>query len=270
VLPFRPLHYALLIAFAALPSVTRAQEQSVYDVSIRALANRRELMALVDSIQREISRPGTSARKRRLLQTDLEVQRQRLSTGDVAPGDRILLRVLSEALRQDSVTSRPDTVIVSAESTVQVRGLEPISMRGVLRSDVEQYLRDQITAVIRNARVTAVPLVSIGVLGSVTRPGYFFVPITSSVTEAIMASGGPLVDADPNGIVFQRGGRNRWNRATMAAAQQQQVSLAALGTANGDVLLITKAPSPLDRTTALGIVGAIMQGVLIVTQLGRN
>ena len=247
-----------------------AQAQSVYDVSVRAMADRRELTSIADSLEREIARSGVSSRRRRELQADLELQRQRLAVGDLAPNDRILLRVSSDTPRQDALVPQQDTIVVTPESTVQVPGMPPISMRGVLRSEVEVYLRNQIQAVIRNARVSAVPLVSIGVLGSVTRPGYFSVPITASVTEAIMAAGGPTADADPNGLELQRGGRARWNRATMTAASQRQVSLASLGADDGDALVVGKASAPLDRTTAFSIVAFLLQGVVIVTQLGTT
>lgn len=264
-LPFRLLRFALLFLAAAVSSEARAQTQSVYDVSLRALATRGELTGIADSLDREIAR--ASGGRRRTLQADLETQRQRLIVGDVAPGDRILLTVRSELQRQDSLTPRHDTIIVTTESTVQVPGLPPISMRGVLRSEVETHLRDQIHAVIRNARVSAVQLVSVGILGSVTRPGYFFVPITASVTETIMAAGGPSADADPNGLVFQRGGRDIWNRATMTAAAQRQVSLASLGTDDGDVLLVNKNATQIDRTSAVTIISFVLQSFVIVTQL---
>ena len=264
------LRSAILIFTVALPSVVGAQEQSVYDVSVRALANRRELIALSDSLEKGIERPGLSDKRRRAMRTDLVDQRQRLATGDLSPGDRILLRVFFDTPGRDSSSQGQDTVVVSSESTIKVAGLPPISMRGVLRSEVESYLLSQVTAVIRNARVTAVPLVSIGVLGSVTRPGYFLLPITSSITEAIMASGGPSADADPNGLVFQRGGREHWNRATMSAAAQQQVSLAGLGADDGDVLVVKRISAPLDRNFLLGALGFLLQGVFIITQLGND
>ena len=266
----RLLRPALLLFAAAIPSIGAAQGQSVYDASIRALAGRRELTALADSLEKEIVRPGVSDRRRREIQMDLAAQRERLSVGDISPGDRILLRVFLDTPNQDSVSARRDTAIVSSESTIRVAGLPPISMRGVLRSEVERYLLGEISAVIRNARVFAVPLVSIGVLGAVARPGYFFVPVTSSVTEAIMAAGGPLGDADPNGLVFQRGGRVLWNRATMTAASQHQVSLGSLGADDGDVLLVKRSSAPLDRTFLLGAIGFVLQSLLIVTQLGSN
>lgn len=260
---------ALVILATALPHEAYAQGQSVYDVSIRALATRRELTGLADSLDRELARSGTSGRRRRSVQADLETQRQRLSIGDVAPGDRILLRVFNESSRPDSLTLRPDTVVVSPETTVHVPGLPAISMRGVLHSEVESHLRNQIQSVIRNARVSAVPLVSIGILGAVTRPGYFFVPITASVTEALMVAGGPMGDANPNSLVLQRGGRDRWNRATMTAAAQGQVSLASLGAEPGDVLIVAKSSVPLDRTSTISMLAFVLQSVLIVTQL-RN
>jgi protein involved in polysaccharide export with SLBB domain len=266
----RLLAALLIVAAAGLPDAARAQDQSVYDVSIRTLASRRELTGLVDSLDREIARGSTSGRRRKMLQADVDVQRQRLAIGDMVPGDRIYLHVTTDGARQDSVAAPRDTVVVSPELAVQLPGFPAISMRGVLVSEVETHLRTQITAVIRNARVTAVPLVSIGVLGAVARPGYYFVPITAPVTQVVMIAGGPLGEADPNGIVLQRGGKDRWNRATMTAAAQRQVSLASLGVDDGDVMFISRRSAPLDRTATLGLAGFVLQSVLIVSQLRGN
>lgn len=264
---FRILRTALLFCTIALPSVVAGQGRSVYDASVRALAGRRELTALADSLARAMTQPGVSDARRRAMQEDLDIQRQRLAIGDISPGDRILVRMALDGMRQDTSGTRQDTLVISSESTIDVAGVPPISLRGLLHSEVERHVQSQITAVIRNARVSAVPLMSIGVLGSVTRPGYFFVPVTASVTEAIMAAGGPSVEADPNGLVLQRGGRPQWDSATMTAAIQQRVSLAGLGADDGDVLLMKKAPGSLDRSFLLGALGFVLQGVFIVGSL---
>ncbi len=242
-----------------MPNVLAAQGQSVYDVAIRALASRRDLRAITDSLEKEIASRGVSDKRRRAMEMELEAHRQRLANGDMAPGDRILVRVFFDAPREDPPGARQDTVIVSPESTIRVAGLPPISMKGILRSEVESHLLAQVSAVIRNARVSAVPLVSIGILGAVTRPGYFYVPMTSSVTDAIMVAGGPTADADPNGLVYQRGGRQHWDRGTMAAVSQRQVTLASLGADDGDVLVINKNSPPLDRGFLFGSLGLVAQ-----------
>ena len=269
-MPFpRPLRTALLVLATAVASdVAAAQEATVYDVSVRANASRTELAALVDSLQRQIAASGSGSR-RRALEQDLDIQLRRLASGDLRPGDRILLRIRPELPTQEAATIKEDTTLVTPQLTVEIPGLPPISMRGVLFADVDAHLRREVRAVIRNVRVTAVPLVSIGVLGSVTRPGYFLVPVSASVTEALMVAGGPLADADPNGLVLQRGGQEHWNRAIMTAASQRQVSLISLGVHDGDVLVVKRVAAPIDRTSTLSILSFVLQGVLILTQL-RN
>lgn len=259
VLP-RLLRLAFLLTAVAVPSVSGAQELTLYDVSLRALASRQALTSLVDSLERKLAQPGVSMRTQRVLRADIETQRQRLSLGDFAPGDRILVRYATEQIRQD-------TVMVSPGSMVGLSGMPPISVRGVLWSEVENHLRDEIRPFLVNAQVSAVPLISIGVLGSVTRPGFFLVPITSPISEALMAAGGPTTESDPDGVFLKHSGRDRWDRATMLAATQNQLSLATLGARNGDVLVVNKSAPPFDRTFMLGVVGLVLQGVLIVTAL---
>jgi hypothetical protein len=263
----RLLRSAILLLAVMLPSVLPAQRESLYEVSTRGLAGRRELTGIVDSLERAIMQPGVSESRRRGMQKDLEDQRRRLALGDFVPGDRILLRVFTDAPQRDSAGTRPDTVLISPELTIRVAGLPPISLRGVLRSELESYLFSTVSAVIRNARVSAVALVSIGVLGAVTRPGYFYVPFTSSITDAIMTAGGPSPEADPKGLLYTRGGRELWNRATMAAAAQKQVTLASLGASDGDVLVIDKVSAPVDRSFVIGAIGFVLQSVFIIAQI---
>lgn len=263
----RLLRSAILLLAVMLPSVLPAQRESLYEVSTRGLAGRRELTGIVDSLERAITQPGVSQSRRRGMQKDLEDQRRRLAVGDFVPGDRILLRVFTDAPQRDSGSTQPDTVLISPELTVRVAGLPPISLRGVLRSELESHLFSSVSAVIRNARVSAVSLVSIGILGAVTRPGYFYVPVTSSVTDAIMTAGGPSPDADPKGLMYLRGGRELWNRSTMAAASQKQVTLASLGADHGDVLVIDKVSPPVDRNFVIGALGFVIQSVFFITQI---
>jgi hypothetical protein len=82
-----------------------------------------------------------------------------------------------------------------------------------------------------------------------------------------MAAGGPTTESDPDGVFLKHSGRDRWDRATMLAATQNQLSLATLGARNGDVLVVNKSAPPFDRTFMLGVVGLVLQGVLIVTAL---
>jgi protein involved in polysaccharide export with SLBB domain len=140
-------------------------------------------------------------------------------------------------------------------------------MQGVLRSEVEGHLRSQISAVIRSARVSAVPLLSIGVLGAVTRPGYFWVPVTASVSDAIMVAGGPATDADLKSLVMLRAGKEQWSRATMTAALQRRISLGSLGADDGDVLSLSKAAAPLDRNFLMGALGLALQSVFLFSTL---
>ena len=57
----------------------------------------------------------------------------------------------------------------------------------------------------KSATVRATPLIRFGVLGEVTRPGYYRLPVDMSVSDAIMSAGGPTQRADmPKTIVRRR------------------------------------------------------------------
>jgi protein involved in polysaccharide export with SLBB domain len=257
-LMFRTLLTPPLFLLAAISLDLHAQRPSFRDVARRALASRSELVGLVDSL--EATLPALDPKARSLAMAAIASERQRLAEGDFRPGDRILLRVASESVRTDTIT-------VSGATTLAVSGVPDLPLRGVLRSELSGHLQEQLDRFVRNARVTALPLVSVGVLGSVARPGYYLIPSSTPITEALMAAGGPTSEADPSGIMLRHGGRDAWSRTEMVAAAQGQLSLASLGTVSGDVILVNRLPPPVDRTFFLAVSAIVLQGIVTIAAL---
>lgn len=254
-----PRSLRLLLWLGALPLANAsAQYTDLRSVAGRALATRVELQAMVDSL--DVAAAKANPRQRGRLQAIVIDERRRLQDGDFQPGDRILVRVSTESVRADTIT-------VSSQYSAQIPGVPDIPLRGILRSELEQYMQDQLDRYVRNARVSATPLVSIGVLGSVMRPGFYWISATSSISEAVMVAGGPMTDADPQGMSVQHGGKDLWSRTEMVAAIQTQMSLGSLGVRAGDHLLVRKLAPPVDRNFVIGVVAILLQGVVTISAL---
>lgn len=240
---------------------TPARAQVMGDMvgnAARVWGTREEVRALADSIEQVLARTPARDARRAPLERDAKELRRRLNEGDLRIGDRVLVRVTTDTVRVDTTT-------VSATAGILVSGLPEIPVRGVLFSELDAAVQAQVDRYVRNARITITPLVSIGVLGSVSRPGYFLVPHTATVTDALMATGGPIAEADVGRVRLQRAGRDRWNTKQMSAAMAARVSLAALGAENGDVLLIGRQAAPYDRTFIFASIGLVLQVVLTLT-----
>jgi hypothetical protein len=240
----RPLLLAGLLLATASPLA--AQRPLLVESTVLANASRQEL----DSMVAIVSVAAESARGRR--KTELQSQaarlRARLQRGDFEPGSRIAIRVTGE---------RPgsDTLTVAGDYSVRLPGIPPISVRGVLRPEISAHLSKEFARYVRNVAVEAVPLVRVGVFGSVARPGFYLLPAEAPFSDALLGAGGAAGDADPGNIVVSRAGLVVHDRLVTTAAIRQSLSFAALDIAGGDVVTVGRAAPPTDRSFWLSLVG---------------
>lgn len=114
---------------------------------------------------------------------DLAGVHARLANGDFLVGDRISIQVQGE-------TALTNTFTVSGTRALLLPSLPPLPLAGVLRSESDSVIREFIGRYIRDLEVTVQPLIRIGVLGGVAKPGYYDVPAQSLLSEVVMGAGG--------------------------------------------------------------------------------
>jgi protein involved in polysaccharide export with SLBB domain len=184
--------------------------------------------------------------------------------GDVRVGDRIVLSV-----RGDSALT--DTFPVSSARTLKLPNLPELSLQGVPRAQLQEYVTKHIARFVRDPVVEVRPLIRIGLLGEVDRPGYYFVTTDGLVTDAIMMAGGPTRDADLTKATVRRGGAVLWERAQFRDALTEGRTLDQLGLRSGDEIIIgERARSRLDNFLRVaGFVSGIALGIYGATQIGR-
>src|SRR5688572_12189550 len=110
--------------------------------------------------------------------------RYRLDHGDFREGDRIVVTV-------PGTGGFSDTLVVRSGKRLQLPQMADLSLDGVLRSELTPQLSTYIAKYLRDPLVRANPLVRVGVLGSVTRPGYYYVAADSPLSDLLMSAGGP-------------------------------------------------------------------------------
>src|SRR5207247_4352325 len=118
-------------------------------------------------------------------------------------GDRILLHV-----EGDSALS--DTFTVVAGPALRLPEIGEISLAGVPRANLEAHLTRELGRFIKDPVVQARALIRVSVLGEVTRPGYYAVPVDLVLADALMVAGGATKDARVDQLRVLRGHSSLW------------------------------------------------------------
>ena len=172
------------IAAVLLVLVPAARAQAPDSAAERALATRAELQAL----------SGHSA-----------AARERLTRGDFRAGDRVVLAVEGEPALSDTFT-----VLASSEILLPPPVGNAVSLRGVLRSELDAHMRQELARYLQRAAVRAQPLIRLSVQGEVGRAGIYHVAPDGVVADAVMAAGGTTASADIRNVRVERAGESVW------------------------------------------------------------
>jgi protein involved in polysaccharide export with SLBB domain len=209
----------------AFPAVGTAQ-------SARQLyATRDALEARAADAERLVSAPSTSSATREQKRIEALELRTRLDKGDFHAGDQIVVSTTIERVRIDTLT-------VDADQSIDLGQFPKVSLRGVLRSELEDRLRSHLATYVREPRVSAQPLVRLSVTGQVGRPGFYNVPANALVTDVIMLAGGPTSAADISKSVVRRDNEKLWDRDEVRTAISDGYSIDTFDLRAGDELVV--------------------------------
>ncbi|MGH7701464.1 MAG: polysaccharide biosynthesis/export family protein [Gemmatimonadales bacterium] len=196
----------------------------------RAQATRAELEALLAQLRPEqLSYPEA-----------IQLQ-ERLREGDFRVGDRIVLSVQGEPTLTDSFT-------VTATRTIELPGVPEISVRGILRSELDDHLTQQLSRYLKAPDVKAVSLVRLAVLGTVGQPGFYALPAQTLLSDAIMSAGGPTSQTDLAKTSIRREGKEIWSKELLTKAIANGTTLDQLNLHGGDQILVGEKKQPTVNT----------------------
>ncbi|MGH7718245.1 MAG: polysaccharide biosynthesis/export family protein [Gemmatimonadaceae bacterium] len=218
----------------------------------RSYARRADLEAM--AAQAERSSDGAQ-------RMEAQALRERLRDGDFQTGDRIVLVVQGEPTLSDSFSVRAGRVLL-------LPNIPEISLAGVLRSELQEYLTQQIARYVRNPTVRAQPLVRVAIMGSVGRPGFYPIPADIPVSEAIMLAGGPSGSWDPKRSSIRRNGTKIIEGDRMAAAINSGRTLDQLNVRAGDEILVEQRKQ-FNWGTLLQGAGLVLGLVATIVALGQ-
>jgi protein involved in polysaccharide export with SLBB domain len=220
-------HLALLITAVAVGTSVAASQSAppLTRISYAPLSSRADLAARATVLEQSSASAKGTDRERTL--RELAVVRGRLTEGDFRVGDRLLV-----VLTRDSAVA--DTAAVRDSLMVTVSNLPELSVRGVLRSELNDRLRDHVGKYIRNPQVRASLLTRVSISGGVGRPGFFAVPPDRPLTELIMVAGGPAPGAKLDRIELIRGRTTYLRGRNAKRAVKEGRTLDELGVRSGD------------------------------------
>jgi protein involved in polysaccharide export with SLBB domain len=198
-------------------------------VAFAPLATRADLSARGAALEGQLSSSGKTDRERTM--RELALVKTRLSEGDFRVGDRLLV-----VLTRDSAVT--DTAAVRDSLLVTIANLPDVALRGVLRSELSDRLREHVGKYIRNPQVRASLLTRISIAGGVGRPGFFSVPPDRPLTELIMIAGGPMPGAKLDRIEISRGRTTYLRGRNAKRAVKEGRTLDELGVRSGDEVRI--------------------------------
>lgn len=194
---------------------------------------------------------------------EAEALRARLQNGDYSPGDRLVLE-----LRGDSALF--DTLTVRSGPSLRLPNIPDVPLRGVLRSEVQDYLTKYLARYIREPDVRAESLIRVSMLGQVGRPGFYDFNSDMLLTDAIMAAGGPTSTAAIDRSTITRGKTVVLAKERVSRAAQTGATLDRLGLRPGDEVTVGEKRKRWDAQTILGIAGAVASLGITILYFVRN
>lgn len=204
--------------------------------------NRSELQSLLEDLQQVAQSSAYSDRLRERARRDVDLIRERLNAGDLRVGDRVLLQVEGEP-------QLPDTLPVEPGPAVTLPVMGRIGLRGVLRSELEEHLTQELSRFIRDPVVRAQALMRVSIQGNVGTPGFYTVPANYLIGETLMRAGGPTPTSDLEDLEIQRGERVLWAGDELRTALVEGRTLDQLNLRAGDQIWVPeRAATPWWRT----------------------
>lgn len=177
--------WGLLAAlFLSAPTAGGAQVSDDYP-GRRPIATRAELEAALAEAERVANSDGFSSGYRESKRTEASLIRERLTEGDFQVGDQVNI-----TMQGGDTLSTGGQIAVGPGRVLTLPGLPDIPLRGVLRSEIQQYLEREVARYIRNPQIKARALIRLSVLGGVGRPGFYQLEAEMLLSDALTAAGG--------------------------------------------------------------------------------
>ena len=221
---------ALLLFAAAVARPAAAQSAADWDAG-RTQLSRAALEELLGRFDETSASTEHTAEFRARARYEAALVRARLRDGDFQVGDQITLYVEGEQ-------TLSDTFVVSPQRALELPAIGAIPLTGVLRSELNAHLREQIAKFIREPVVRATSSIRVLISGEVVRPGYYVVDTQSLLSDILMQAGGPAPTARLTAMRVERRSEPIWEGEPLQEAIAEGRTLDQLSLRAGDHLVV--------------------------------
>jgi len=238
-----------VIVFVSSSGTGAAQQVQPRDTVRAVQATRAQLTSRAAALQSQLQ-SSSDSRDRAAKEAELSAVNRRLTDGDFQPGDRIAL-----IIRSDSAVN--DTVVVRKGQVIQLKNLPDISLHGVLHSELNAYLTKEFGKYYRNPEVLSTSLMQIAVLGEVAKPGFYSVPTDVTLSDAVMAAGGPTQASNLNNTEIRRNDKKVFDKKAVQQAFADGATIDQMNLHAGDAIVVgEKSKSDWIRVAQIGALTA--------------
>jgi protein involved in polysaccharide export with SLBB domain len=222
-----------------------------------AQATRAQIVEAMANAEKILASPGYSGRVKDAKRREMALLKSRLEDGDLQPGDQVSLDVAGEP-------TLSKVFIVGPQRTLSFPGLDDFSVRGVLRSELQDALLAHLRKYVKDPVIQVQTTIRLSFLGGIGKPGFYQVGSGMMVGDALMAAGGPNGGIDPAKTRVERAGIIIMPKESFQQALSEGKTLDQLNLRAGDEFLVggdrIVAGSRSNRffTTVLPIISATM------------
>lgn len=246
-----------LLLLALIPAPGSAQGQPTDPA--RSGLSRNALLNLLEKYEQTAQSGAYSDELRRQARAEATLIRLRLELGDFQIGDQIALIVEGE----QQLTG---TFAIQDGPNLILPGIGGISMAGVMRSELENHLRKELSRFIRDPVVHAESSIRVMMTGGIGKGGYYVLPTNTLLSDALMVAGGPVSNARLDRIRVERKGEVIWEGEAVQQAIIEGRTLDRMSIRAGDQIIVpTRDVSGFSRLLApLGLVVSALTVLLQV------
>ncbi|MES2124529.1 MAG: polysaccharide biosynthesis/export family protein [Gemmatimonadota bacterium] len=256
---------ALLLLQGVTPRPVSAQvadPAAVVSNAQRSMVTRAELTAALQEIDAQLASNAYSAAIRDARRAQAEAIRERLADGDLRTGDLVRIDLVGDA------AGLTGTYAVTPTRVIVLPGGAEIPMRGVLRSEIQAYLTEQLKKYVRDPIVKATTSIRLSIFGAIAKPGLYPAPADLLLGDAIMQiAGGPSNNARFEKSQIKRGDKVIVDGPEFQDAIRTGRTLDQLNLQAGDEIIVAAKPSSSAILRILGAAGSVASLVYLFTRL---
>jgi protein involved in polysaccharide export with SLBB domain len=236
---FRGLIKSICVGLFLAVGAAQLQAQVAPTMDRRPQATRAELEASLVEIEKIIASPAYSTEIKQQKQFEAAMIRQRLQEGDILVGDQLQITLSVPTSPGASPINGPFTI--GPNQMLTLPDIPPIPMRGVLRSEVKDYLTEYLGRLFRDQTVQVVSTIRLTIVGGIGKPGFYQLPAEMPLPEAILAAGGPRDEKALDETTIRRSNEELWSEEEVANAIRDGLTLDQLNLRAGDELVVGQA-----------------------------